>query len=373
MSKLEYKLLKKDGRARCGTLSTAHGVLDTPAFMPVGTAGVVKSLTPDDVRRCGAQILLSNTYHLYLRPGHELIRELGGLHDFMKWSGPILTDSGGFQVFSLSSLNKINDEGVSFRSHIDGSSHLLTPEKSMEIQSALGSDIAMVLDECPALPSDRKAIETAVERTTLWAKRSQDAYKGPGVAFGIVQGGTLPELRARSAAELVALDFPGYAIGGVSVGEPQPAIQRIIELTAEMLPQHKPRYVMGVGRPLDLVEAVAAGVDMFDCVMPTRNARNGLLFTQQGRVHIKRHQYRRDDRPLDETCPCASCRTFSRAYLRHLFVVGDILAARLNTIHNLTYYLNLMRRMREAIMLGEFDRFQAAFKASQNQVDEGLR
>jgi len=361
MTTFRFERIATDGPARLGRLHFSRGTVETPAFMPVGTAGTVKGITTDELRGSGAEIVLSNTYHLYLRPGHELIGELGGLHRFMNWSGPILTDSGGYQVFSMADLGKIEDGGATFRSHIDGSTHVLTPEKSMEIQAALGSDIAMVLDECPALPATREQVERAVRRTTLWARRSAEAYRGPGVAFGIVQGGTLRDLRERSAGEILELDFPGYAIGGVSVGEPSELIPDIVQFTAALLPEDRPRYLMGVGRPEDLVEAMAVGVDMFDCVMPTRNARNGTLFTSQGKVHIKRSQYRNDPRPLDADCPCETCRDYSRAYLRHLFLSGEILASRLNTIHNLTHYLQLMRRAREAISQGEFETFRQGF------------
>ena len=364
MSGFSFRVETTDGAARLGRLATAHGEVATPAFMPVGTNGTVKAVTPEELRACRAEIVLCNTYHLYLRPGHELIRDLGGLHRFMHWGGPILTDSGGFQVFSLSALRKIDDEGVRFRSHLDGSMHLLTPEKSMEIQAALGSDIAMVLDECPPLPSDRETVERAVTRTAAWARRSRDAYRGPGVPFGIVQGGPYRELRERSASDLIGLDFPGYAIGGVSVGEPPEAIAAVARHTAALLPDDRPRYLMGVGRPEDLVEAVAAGVDLFDCVMPTRNARNGTLFTSEGRINIKREEYRRDARPLDPACGCETCRKTSRAYLRHLFVANEILASRYNTIHNLAYYLGLMAGMRESIASGAFARFRETFLAN---------
>jgi queuine tRNA-ribosyltransferase len=349
-----FELTHRDGTARRGSMTTAHGDVVTPAFMPVGTQGAVKAVTTDELRACGAQMILANTYHLHLRPGHELIRELGGLHRFMNWDGPILTDSGGFQVFSMSGLRTIDEDGVTFRSHIDGSLHRLTPESSMEIQAALGSDVAMVLDECPPLPAGRDAVEAAVARTTRWARRSRDAYRGPGVPFGIVQGGTDERLREQSAAELTALDFPGYAVGGVSVGEPPEAIATVARFTAERLPESRPRYLMGVGRPEDLIEAVASGIDLFDCVMPTRNARNGTLFTSQGKVNIKREQYRTDPGPLDPECACETCRRYSRAYLRHLFVSGEILASRLNTIHNLSFYSNLLRTLREAIVAGNF-------------------
>jgi queuine tRNA-ribosyltransferase len=345
-------------------MTTAHGVVETPAFMPVGTQGAVKAVTTAELTVAGAQIVLANTYHLHLRPGHELIRELGGLHRFMNWEGPILTDSGGFQVFSMKGLRRVDEDGVTFRSHLDGSLQRLTPESSMEIQSALGSDVAMVLDECPPLPGDSGAVRAAVDRTTRWARRSRDAYRGPGVPFGIVQGGTDEALRARSAAEISALDFPGYAIGGVSVGEPPEKIAEIARFTARLLPDLRPRYLMGVGRPEDLVEAVAAGIDLFDCVMPTRNARNGTLFTSQGRVNIKRDEYRRDARPLDPACPCEACTQYSRAYLRHLYVSNEILASRLNTIHNLTFYLGLMTSLRKAIVAGTLAAFREGFLAS---------
>jgi queuine tRNA-ribosyltransferase len=311
-------------------------------------------------------MVLSNTYHLMLRPGHEVIAELGGLHRFMSWSGPILTDSGGFQAFSMRGNLRLDDEGVHFRSHLDGSSHLLTPESSLEIQAALGSDVAMALDECPALPAPREAVEAAVARTTRWARRSRDAYsrkEGAGAVFGIVQGGTYPDLRERSVRELVALDFPGYAIGGVSVGEPPEAIAEVARRTAPLLPSDRPRYLMGVGRPQDLVEAVAAGCDLFDCVLPTRNARNGTLFTSRGKVRIKRREHRADPGPLDPDCRCPACTGYSRAYLRHLHLSGEILAARLHTLHNLTYYLGLMAGMREAIAAGRFAAFREALRA----------
>ncbi len=351
-----------DGDARCGRLRTARGEVATPAFMPVGTAGTVKAVTPEELRTCGAQIILGNTYHLYLRPGHETVRDLGGLHRFMNWPGPILTDSGGFQVLSMDELRRIDEEGVTFRSHIDGSTHLISPEKAMEIQAALGSDIAMVLDICPALPAVREEIEQAVDRTTRWARRCREAYAGPGVVFGIVQGGTYADLRERSAREILELDFPGYAIGGVHVGEPAAAATEAVRGTAALLPRERPRYLMGVGRPQDLIEAVAAGIDMFDCVMPTRNARNGTLFTSVGKVNIKRREHHADPGPLDPECPCETCRNYSRAYLRHLFVSREILGSRLNTIHNLTFYLRLMGRTREAIAAGRFHEFRREFQ-----------
>ena len=307
--------------------------------------------------------MLSNTYHLYLRPGHTLIRELGGLQQFMQWSGPILTDSGGFQVFSMAALRRVDDDGVSFRSHLDGSEQRLTPESSMEIQAALGSDIVMAFDECPDRADDRGLVAEAVRRTSLWARRCRECYQGPGVPFGIVQGGVFPELREASVRDLVALDFPGYAIGGVCVGEPRESILPTIGATTSMLPADRPSYLMGVGLPEDLDRAVAQGVDLFDCVLPTRTARNGTLFTSSGNINIKRAEYRRDPRPLDERCRCEACTGYSRAYLRHLFVSGEILAARLHTIHNLTYYLDLMKKIRQAVadmrfadLVAEFDR-----------------
>ncbi len=363
MGAFAFEVVARDRRARAGLLTTPHGTAATPAFMPVGTAGAVKAVTPEELVTCGAQIILSNTYHLYLRPGHALVRALGGLHSFMSWKGPILTDSGGFQVFSLQSLRRIDDEGVRFRSHLDGSEHLLTPEKSMEIQSWLGSDVVMALDECPALPASREAVAQAVERTTRWARRCVAAYAGPGVLFGIVQGGVDEDLREKSARELLELDLPGYAVGGVSVGEPGELVASIVRATAGMLPEDRPRYLMGVGKPEDLVDAVDAGIDLFDCVLPTRNARNGTLFTSRGKVNIKRAEFREDPRHLDDACGCATCRGYSRAYLRHLYLCGEILSSRLNTIHNLTYYLSLMAGMRDAIARGRFEEFRRAFHA----------
>ena len=361
MSHPSFEVVARDGRARTARLSFGRGVVQTPAFMPVGTAGAVKTVTPGELRRCGAEIVLSNTYHLYLRPGHELIRDLGGLHEFMRWSGPILTDSGGFQILSMKGLCRVEEDGVHFKSHLDGSSHLLTPEKSMEIQSALGSDVAMVLDICPALPASREALDQAVSRTTRWARRSVEAFDGAGVPFGIVQGGSYPDLRERSARELLELDLAGYAIGGVYVGEPADLIGETVRRTAELLPEDRPRYLMGVGRPEDLVEAVHVGLDLFDCVLPTRNARNGTLYTSNGKLNIKRAEFRRDPRPIDDNCGCETCSEYSRAYLRHLFTAGEHLSARLHTIHNLTYYLRLMERIREAIAESRFETFRHEF------------
>jgi len=363
-----FSVVAEDGAARAGRMTTAHGTVDTPAFMPVGTAGAVKAVTPEELVACGAEIVLANTYHLYLRPGHDTVRELGGLHAFMHWTGPILTDSGGFQAFSMEALRRLDEEGVRFKSHLDGSLHLLTPESSMEIQAALGSDIAMVLDECPPLPSPRESVEQAVERTTRWAERSRQAYAGPGVPFAIVQGGTFEDLRARSAEALVAMDFPGYAIGGVSVGEPPQAIAAVARSTAALLPAGRPRYLMGVGRPEDLVEAVAGGVDLFDCVMPTRNARNGHYFTGTGVVRIRNAKYEKDLRPIEEGCGCPTCAGgYTRAYLRHLDRCNEMLAPMLGTLHNLWYYEKLMADMRAAIERGTFAAFRESFYAARSQ------
>lgn len=366
---ISFRVLAADAGGRLGRLETPRGVVATPAFMPVGTAGAVKAVTPQELRACGTEIVLANTYHLYLRPGHEVVRDVGGLHRFMHWDGPILTDSGGFQVFSLAPLRRVEEEGVTFRSHLDGTLHVLTPEKSMEIQAALGPDIAVVLDECPALPAPKDAVEAAVDRTARWARRCRDAWRGRGALFGVVQGGPFEDLRERSARSLLELDLAGYAIGGVSVGEPAEQIARVARMAASLLPPDRPRYLMGVGRPEDLVECVAAGVDLFDCVLPTRNARNGQLFTSAGRLNVKREEYRRDPRPPDEDCACETCAGYSRAYLRHLFLSKEILASRLNTIHNLAYYQGLMRRVREAIAAGRFETFRREF-ARGREVEE---
>ena len=343
--------------------------------MPVGTQGTVKAMTVRDLEDVGASIILGNTYHLYLRPGDDLIARRGGLHRFMSWSRPILTDSGGYQVFSLADRRTVEEEGVFFRSHLDGTAYTLSPEKAVEIQAQLGSDIAMVLDECPALPSTPDVLARSIELTGRWAKRSRDRFlrlreaestdvivSNPGQAqFGIVQGGTSPELRARSAELTVALAFEGYAIGGLSVGETPDDMYKTVELTTPLLPESQPRYLMGVGTPLDLVESVARGVDMFDCVLPTRNARNGYLFTSEGALKIKNAQYAEDDRPPDPVCRCYTCRTHSRAYLRHLFLAGEILASTLNTLHNLYFYLDTMKGIREAISFGTFEKFRQSF------------
>ncbi len=361
-----------DGRARTGTLATAHGLVETPIFMPVGTQGTVKSLSPVDLHDIRAQIILGNTYHLYLRPGDDLVARLGGLHRFMGWDGPILTDSGGFQVFSLSGLRRISEEGVTFASHIDGSRHLFSPEKVMSIQQNLGSDIMMVLDECVPYGADRAYTEKSLSLTTRWARRCRTAHpagKGGQLLFGIVQGGFFQDLRAQSAAEIMDIGFDGYALGGLSVGESRPEMYDILDAATPLLPEDKPRYLMGVGAPRDLLAGMAAGIDMFDCVLPTRNARNGTLFTTLGKVNIKRAEYREDDSPLDPTCPCYACRTFSKAYLRHLYIAKELLSYRLNTLHNLTFFMRLMEDARAAIREGRFAAFRAAVEAVYPETD----
>jgi queuine tRNA-ribosyltransferase len=344
-----------------GSLGREYEIL-TPIFMPVGTAGTVKGMTPQDLKSLGAQIILGNTYHLYLRPGHLRVERLGELHKFMGWDGPILTDSGGFQVFSLAGINKIDDQGVTFQSHIDGSSHRFTPELSMEIQRALASDIVMAFDQCPPYPANQDQVQAAMRRTLAWAERGLKVGMKPHQArFGIVQGGLYEELRVQSAREITALPFDGFAIGGLSIGETPELMQKMAYFTAPLLPEGKPRYLMGVGRPEDLVEGVRAGIDMFDCVMPTRNARNGQLFTSLGKVNIKNARYADDSSPLDPECPCEACTKYSRAYLRHLFVCGELLSARLNTLHNLTFYVGLMGQMRTAILENRFDDWAKSF------------
>ena len=364
---MKFELLATDGAARAGRLTTAHGVVETPIFMPVGTHAAVKALAPDDLGAAGAQIVLANTYHLFLRPGHDLVRELGGLHRFMGWDRTILTDSGGFQVFSLSKLRKITEAGVEFRSPVDGSTHFLSPEIAVEVQQALGADIIHPLDECLAYPVTRLDAERSLELTLRWAVRSKAAHMGPAAAnqalFGIVQGGADAELRTRAARAAVELGFDGYAIGGMAVGESKPAMYDLTELVASLVPTGQPRYLMGVGKPEDLVESVARGVDMFDCVLPTRNARNGQAFTADGPVTLKQARFARDGAPLDPECACYACRGFSRAYLRHLFMAGELLSHRLLTLHNVTFFLRLAREMRAAIVAGAFGPFQARFFA----------
>lgn len=362
---MKFERLAGDGAARRGRLHLAHGVVETPAFMPVGTYGAVKTLTPDEVRAVGADILLGNTFHLWLRPGLEAIETFGGLHAFMAWDGPILTDSGGFQVYSLTHLRKISEEGVRFASPLDGQRLLLTPETSMQIQRTLDSDIVMIFDECTPYPADHATAAASMALSLRWAARSKAAHAGnPNALFGIVQGGMFEDLRERSLTELSAIGFDGYAIGGLSVGEPKADMTRILAHTAPALPADKPRYLMGVGTPEDIVHAVGQGIDMFDCVMPTRNARHGVLFTRHGNLRIKNAQHRLDAGPIDPGCDCYTCRHFSRAYLHHLFRSGESLGARLNTIHNLHYYQTLMRELREAITGGRLADHVAAFHAA---------
>ena len=361
-----FEVLQTDpSGARRGRLTTPHGVIETPVFMPVGTAASVKALTQEALEQVGAGIILANTYHLYLRPGHELIRKLGGLHAFMSWRGAILTDSGGYQVFSLADLRKISDDGVRFRSHLDGSEHVLTPEKAAEIQLALGSDIAMVLDECIETPAPRELAEAALQRTTAWARRARKFFlesaqrngEPPQWQFGIVQGATFPDLRQESARQLLELDFPGYAVGGLAVGEPHELACEMTEQVTALCPKERPRYLMGVGRPEQLADYVARGIDMMDCVLPTRAARHACLYTSEGRVLIKNARYIEDQRPVDANCSCSVCRRYTRAYLRHLFAAGEITAAILATHHNVHFYLDTMGQIREAITFGHLEKF----------------
>jgi queuine tRNA-ribosyltransferase len=371
---IQFIVRKTDlgGAARLGMLTTAHGTIETPAFMPVGSLGAVKGIEADDLRGLGYGLILNNAYHLYLRPGHEVVATMGGLHPFTSWSGAILTDSGGFQVFSLSKLCKVTDEGVTFQSHLDGSSHHITPERSIEIQEALGADIMMAFDECVALPSSRERIEDALQRTHRWAARCQAAKRRTDQAlFGIVQGGHDAELRAAAAAGIVAIGFDGYAIGGLSVGEEKSVMYGMLDATVPLLPRDRPHYLMGVGMPEDLVEGVARGVDMFDCVVPTRHGRTGSLFTSTGRVVIKNARYARDEQPIDPACACQVCARYSRAYLHHLFLSKEMLGVRLNTLHNLSYFAELMRGIRAAIAEGTFAAFRSAFHARRMHNDNG--
>jgi queuine tRNA-ribosyltransferase len=376
-----FDLLAADAttRARAGRITTAHGQIDTPVFMPVGTQGSVKALTQEMLEAAGAAIILGNTYHLYLRPGHVIVNQLGGLHRFISWGRAILTDSGGFQVFSLSDLRRMNEDGVEFQSHIDGARHFLSPERSMEIQAALGSDIIMCFDECTPFPATPAEARASLEITERWARRSKErlrqlhadpqAAERAGLAlvnssqalFGINQGSTYLDLRERSLEGLLEIGFDGYAIGGLSVGEEKSAMMEVVAHIAPRLPEHKPRYLMGVGTPEDIIEAVACGVDMFDCVLPTRNARNGQLFTSQGRLNVKNARYKSDPRPPDEACGCRVCGRYSRAYLRHLYVSGEILYSTLASLHNVWFYLDTMARIRQAITLGTFNEFRHSF------------
>ncbi len=364
--RIEFKLLGRDGAARRGVITTPRGDIATPAFMPVGTAGTVKAMLPESVAATGADILLGNTYHLMLRPGAERVARLGGLHRFMNWERPILTDSGGFQVMSLAGLRKLTEQGVTFKSHIDGSRHHLTPEHSMEIQRLLGSDIVMCFDECPALPAERKRIEESMRLSMRWAARSREAFGDrPGHAlFGIQQGGLERDLRAESAEALKAIGFEGYAIGGLAVGEGQEAMFGVLDHAPGMLPEDRPRYLMGVGKPDDIVGAVKRGVDMMDCVLPSRSGRTGQVFTRRGVVNIKNARHADDPRPLDEDCTCPACRGYSRAYLHHVFRSNEIIASMLLTWHNLHYFQQIMAGMRAAISEGRFDAWEAAFHAT---------
>lgn len=377
-----FNLLQQSGKARRGTLKTAHGEIQTPFFMTIGTVGAIKGLIPDEIRQLGGQVILSNTYHLHLRPGEDVVAKAGGLHKFMNWDGPILTDSGGYQVFSLSKIRKLKDDGVEFQSHLDGKKIFLTPEKAIEIQQKLGSDIMMVLDECPAADADRKYVEKSLELTTKWAERCKTFHnlqfafgnqiqnpksKMQNLLFGIVQGGMHPDLREKSAKQLVEIGFDGYAIGGLSVGEPNETMYEMIDATNPHLPEDKPRYLMGVGTPQDILEAVERGIDMFDCVLPTRNARHGHLYTSKGGVRIRNEQYKEDFTPLDPECECYTCQNFTKAYLRHLFMAKEILSLRLNTLHNVAFYLNLMKQIRDAIEEDRFDEFKKEFLKKYNQ------
>jgi queuine tRNA-ribosyltransferase len=372
---MTFSVLAADGAARRARLALAHGVLETPAFMPVGTYGTVKAMSPAELEEIGAQIVLGNTFHLWLRPGLDVIEAHGDLHRFMGWKRPILTDSGGFQVFSLGELRKVSEEGVAFQSPVNGDRLFLTPEEAMRIQRVLGSDIAMVFDECTGYPATRDAAAVSMRLSLRWAERSKRAHEGnANLLFGIVQGGMYEDLRDESLAGLGALGFDGYAVGGVSVGEPKEDMSRLVAYTAPRLPADRARYLMGVGTPEDLVEAVSRGFDMFDCVLPTRNARNGWLFTRFGDLKIKNARHRHDPRPLDATCACYTCRTFSRGYLHHLHRTAEILGARLNTIHNLFYYLGLMRELREAIEGGRLEAFRGRFASERRaeKADETL-
>ncbi|MCU0242317.1 MAG: tRNA guanosine(34) transglycosylase Tgt [Vicinamibacteria bacterium] len=357
-----FELQAKSDSARAGLIVTPHGAIATPVFMPVGTAGTVKAVTQKDLLEIGTQIQLANTYHLILRPGDQHIATMGGLHGFTGWQRPFLTDSGGYQVFSLSDLRNLTEEGVLFRSHIDGAQHMLSPERSIEAQMNLGADIIMAFDECPPYPADRDVVSSATDRTTRWARRSRDAHRRDDQwLFGIIQGGVFADLRERSAREIMRCDFPGYAIGGLSVGEPKDERERVLRGVCPGLPDNKPRYLMGVGTIEDIFAAIACGVDMFDCVLPTRNGRNGQLFTSRGRLSIRNARYRQDATPPDPRCSCYTCRSFSRAYLRHLHMVGEITASILITIHNLAFYLDTLVKIRQSILLGRFKEFHEEF------------
>jgi len=365
MFNFEVIAQSSDSRVRAGVIQTVHGAIETPVFMPVGTLGSVKSLSPEELVEAGAQIILGNTYHLYLRPGCDVIDKFDGLHGFIHWDRPILTDSGGFQVFSLAKLAKLSEAGVTFQSHIDGSKHLLTPEKAIEIQTCLGSDIMMCLDNCIQYPATREQSQAALETTTQWALRCKQAWRetknDSNTLFGIVQGSMFKDLRRRSADELMDIGFNGYAIGGLSVGEPAEMMLEMADFTLPILPEDRPRYIMGVGTPENLIELAALGADMFDCVLPTRNARNGQLFTQNGAINISNSQFKDDTGPIESDCRCYTCRNFSRAYLRHLYMARELLAYRLNTIHNVYFFIDFVKRMRQAILSDGFEAFQRDF------------
>lgn len=368
-----FQLIHKDKttKARIGRLTTSHGEVNTPVFMPVGTQGTVKTLSNDELKDCDVEIILGNAYHLYLRPGLDVIKHAGSLHKFMGWDGPILTDSGGYQVFSLATLRKISEEGVEFSSHIDGSKHFLTPEKAIEIQAVLGSDIMMTLDECVHYPAARDYVEQSLELTTKWARRSKESFekiKARQLLFGIVQGSTYLDLRKKAAEDLVAIGFDGYAIGGVSVGEPQNLIYEIAGYAASLLPEDKPRYLMGLGTPPDMLEAIAMGIDMFDCVVPTRNGRNGQAFTWEGDLQLRNSEYKEDFQPIDEKCGCFTCRTHTRAYIRHLFNTEELLGLRLVSLHNIYFYVKLIGLARKAIAEGRFDKFKDGFLKNHNKI-----
>jgi queuine tRNA-ribosyltransferase len=365
MFSFEVVAKSTESRARAGVIRTSHGVVETPIFMPVGTLGSVKSISPEELVEAGAQIILGNTYHLYLRPGCDIISRFAGLHGFMHWNKPILTDSGGFQVFSLAKLAKISDEGVAFQSHIDGAKHLLSPEKVIDIQFCFDPDIMMCLDQCTPYPATRERSRSALNITTKWAQRCkqtwQNSQNGHNALFGIVQGGMFTDLRRQSAEELVDMDFSGYAVGGLSVGEPVDVMLEMADITLPILPQTRPKYIMGVGTPQNLIELAALGADMFDCVLPTRNARNGQMFTQSGTINISNSRYKDDTAPLDPECRCYTCRNYSRAYLRHLYLARELLVYRLNTIHNIHYFISFIRNLRKAIVVDEFDVFRKDF------------
>lgn len=371
---MDFKLQRTSNRTRAGELKTAHGIIPTPVFLPVGSQATVKTLTPQEIKEIGFGMLLANAYHLYLRPGTSVIEKMGGLHKFMGWEGAILTDSGGYQIFSLAGLRQVNDEGVSFRSHIDGSRHFITPELAIEIQQSLGADIIMVLDECPPSDADFNRVRRAMNRTHLWAARCRQAHRRSDQAlFAIVQGGVSPELRRKSAEYLTSLDFPGYAIGGLSLGEPKEVTWNITGETVELLPKDKPRYLMGVGSPEDIIEAVSRGIDIFDSVLPTRVARNGALYTRRGRININNAGYKNMKEPPDATCNCYTCKNFSAAYLHHLFRCGELLALRLATLHNLTFMHSLMTDIRTAILNDTFSFFKDAFLKNYKPTNEKVR